>query len=696
MIYPAFYDTLEERSFNGPPARRYRNIDGKSHPALGVRAATEGFPTNYPWQKARELEGRAHTDLSEGVWGINYWRAEKYYGDPTTLHIAWDAAPSAYPPDIEELARRVRLHHYFRVWSSQECRDLVLDNHEVRLGIEVTEEWHDPPAGEVPDPASGTPVLGSHAVPLVQYDHTLDRFLFPNSWGERWGDEGWGSVSSGYVDAHMVEAWGRVGGGILPPIDARSGRVRLLWKSSVGGQQVHGREIIDAGSGVSLAWAFVVRRGAFLDIEELFVWPNFRRQGLARKLVELLKELEAGVGAPLRAWVPFADCEPTNRAALTRTLELLDLRLHASPHRAAGFLAQRTKPAAEPAEPRLPARPASARDRLSPEAGTRQYTVWYGTNRKPNDADDLTAGFSHARDDRVHYGKCQVAIPRSHQFGSIGSAWWRRWIRLTDDRLHIVSRTPQSPEAFWADLRGALGGSSEEDRQALVFLHGYRTPFDRAALRAAQLGFDLKVPGVTGFFSWPSRGSSSHYPGDGESIQASEAAITEFLLGFVRESGARLVHLIAHSMGNRGLLRAMHRIAAQVETVEPVRFGQIVLAAPDVDQDVFRDLATVYPRVSERTTLYVSPSDLAVGASRWLHSSSRVGLTPPVTVVEGIDTIEVPRLDLTCWNWHSYFAESEPLLHDLFDLIRRNPPPADRQRLHPVETATGSRYWRMM
>ena len=45
--------------------------------------------------------------------------------------------------------------------------------------------------------------------------------------------------------------------------------------------------------------------------------------------------------------------------------------------------------------------------------------------------------------------------------------------------------------------------NSGEEPHALLYLHGYNTSFEEAAIRAAQIGFDLKVPGATAFFSWP-------------------------------------------------------------------------------------------------------------------------------------------------------------------------------------------------
>jgi esterase/lipase superfamily enzyme len=216
--------------------------------------------------------------------------------------------------------------------------------------------------------------------------------------------------------------------------------------------------------------------------------------------------------------------------------------------------------------------------------------------------------------------------------------------------------------------------------------------FDEAAIRAAQIGFDLKVPGAMAFFSWPSRGGLDGYATDQASIEASEAAITDFLVRLATGSGAARVHVIAHSMGNRGLLRAIQRIMAQATATAGIRFGQVFLAAPDLDAALFRDLAALYPRISERTTLYVSARDRALEASRWLHQFDRVGYAPPITVVNGIDTVEVTGLDLSILG-HDYFAAAHGVLYDMHQLLSDNAAPDSRLRLHARKDPDGRRYW---
>ena len=322
------------------------------------------------------------------------------------------------------------------------------------------------------------------------------------------------------------------------------------------------------------------------------------------------------------------------------------------------------------------------------------YPLWFGTNRKPVDTDNISKGFSGKRDDKLHYGICQVAVPKSHKIGSIGSPLWKRLITFTDDRLklHFQSLKILEKELFWENINEELKDHEINERSALVFVHGYNVNFEDAAIRAAQMGFDLQVPGITAFYSWPSQGKLSAYPVDEASIEASEKYMTEFLLNLAEKTDIEKIHIIAHSMGNRGLLRAVQRIISQVQTITNIAFGQIILAAPDVDIDLFKELAKGYRQLAERTTLYISSKDKALATSALIHQHGRAGFFPPVTVVEGIDTVKVSKIDLTLLG-HGYFADARLVLEDIRDLLINNTSPGQRRgRLEPSEEGG---YWIM-
>ena len=321
-----------------------------------------------------------------------------------------------------------------------------------------------------------------------------------------------------------------------------------------------------------------------------------------------------------------------------------------------------------------------------------EYVVWYATTRRPSHASGRGTGYSARRDHTVHYGSCRVFVPRSHKIGSIGSPWWKRLLTLTDDRLRLLAVSETSADDHWRDIAQKMGAAPPEEQHGLVFVHGYNVTFEEAARRAAQIGFDLSIRGAVSFFSWPSQGTLRAYAADAATIETNEDTIADYLTDFAARSGARAVHVIAHSMGNRGVLRAIARIAAQAERRTGVNFGQCILAAADVDVDKFRQLCAAYRQVAARTTLYVSARDRAVEASRWLHQFPRVGLTPPVTVAEGLDTVSVTNADLTLLG-HGYVVETRDVLVDMHTLIHHDAPPDQRFGLRPAATERGERYW---
>jgi esterase/lipase superfamily enzyme len=120
-------------------------------------------------------------------------------------------------------------------------------------------------------------------------------------------------------------------------------------------------------------------------------------------------------------------------------------------------------------------------------------------------------------------------------------------------------------------------------------------------------------------------------------------------------------------------------------------FDQIILAAPDVDADTFRQLCKAYARVSRRTTLYVSSRDKAVEAARWLHDFARAGLLPPIMVAPGIDTVNVTNADITLLG-HGYVAEARGVLSDMHSLLRFGAP-AKRFGLQKQTSGDGKTYW---
>ena len=296
------------------------------------------------------------------------------------------------------------------------------------------------------------------------------------------------------------------------------------------------------------------------------------------------------------------------------------------------------------------------------------------------------------RGSRLEVGTCEVSVPRDHRVGEIESPSLLRLEFAEDDRRHVVLRriTALDDAAFYEDLRGCVQQCNSAD--LFVFVHGFNVNFDDAVRRTAQIAYDLKFQGAPVCYSWPSQGSVLGYTVDENNVEWTVAHLKEFLTNIVERTGARTVNLVAHSMGSRALTSALRQFAEQSPGGGP-RFNKVVLAAPDIDAEIFeRDIAPKIVQTADHVTLYASSSDLALVASKQVHNYPRAGESGErMIVIPGIDTIDVSSVD-TSFLGHSYYGSSDSILADLYELIHGATSANDRSWLQPM-LRNGLTYW---
>ena len=323
--------------------------------------------------------------------------------------------------------------------------------------------------------------------------------------------------------------------------------------------------------------------------------------------------------------------------------------------------------------------------------------LWFGTLRKLKVPDSARFGFGGTRDDKVNYGTCEVVIPKRRNVGSLGSSSWWRLIKWNDDRIKLDNNSIElmDPMSYWGTLKQTIADLDVEEKHALVFIHGYNVSFGDAARRTAQIAVDLPLHGPSAFFSWPSKARLFGYLADEATIKYTTNYLAQFLTDFVRESGAQRIHLIAHSMGNRGLLNSIEQVVQKVNQEQP--FDQIFLAAPDVDVDVFGQKSKVYQRAAKQVTLYVSRRDKAVWLSRLIHDQHRLGYysnNEPPRIFPSIDTIRV-KSDFDLFDLgHGYVASEDNVLADMHQAIQFGAKPSERRRLTEKEH-NGNAFWEL-
>jgi esterase/lipase superfamily enzyme len=328
------------------------------------------------------------------------------------------------------------------------------------------------------------------------------------------------------------------------------------------------------------------------------------------------------------------------------------------------------------------------------DEGTADYAVvrtYYATDRNVtgNAAPEEVFGGGRAS---LSYGSCDVSIPRDHREGELESPSILRLEFRQDPAKHVVllGTTVSSKDKFLADVAARVRQSPR--RSAFLFVHGYNVSFADAARRTAQIAYDLSFRGAPVFYSWPSQGAMASYTVDEQNIEWAQANLKAFLEDFLARSEAEDIYLIAHSMGNRALTRAIAAVLAEKPALRS-RLKEVILAAPDIDADVFkRDLAPALAAAGRPITLYASSEDVALVASKKVHGYARAGDSGPgLIVVPGIETIDATSVDTSLLG-HSYFAETHTVLSDMFYLIQNGQRASQRFGLRPIDTKSG-RYW---
>jgi hypothetical protein len=149
-----------------------------------------------------------------------------------------------------------------------------------------------------------------------------------------------------------------------------------------------------------------------------------------------------------------------------------------------------------------------------------EITLFYVTNRNRTDSKDISAYYGAGNVNRIDYGTVSVTIPAIHTMGALElpSLWKLEF--SPDPTQHFVLRSLSllSSMEVMARLTAEIQRAKNQ-KSLLLFVHGFNVSFSDAALRTAQLAYDLKFPGIAMFYSWPSAARVWGYLHDEESAE---------------------------------------------------------------------------------------------------------------------------------------------------------------------------------
>ncbi len=265
-------------------------------------------------------------------------------------------------------------------------------------------------------------------------------------------------------------------------------------------------------------------------------------------------------------------------------------------------------------------------------------TVLVATTRGP-DPNQPVPGWDRSFD--VGFGRYAVSIPPDREPGAIPR---QRNRQTPDPRRHfmLTEAQPLLADGFSAALRAELAQQPADQREAVVFVHGFNTAFIEGVYRTAQLDYDLQIPGVMLHYSWPSLGAPLAYAHDRDSALFARDGLIA-MLRQVQASGPRRTILIGHSMGAHLTMESLRQMAL---TRDPAlaSVGGVILISPDIDVELFRQQVRAIGTLPQPFLIITSQRDRVLMLSASLTGQrSRLGNLPDATAVAdlGVTLVDV-------------------------------------------------------
>src|SRR5215470_1473413 len=187
--------------------------------------------------------------------------------------------------------------------------------------------------------------------------------------------------------------------------------------------------------------------------------------------------------------------------------------------------------------------------------------------------------------------------PESQQIGSFSGEMNLSGTRMTygarcEDAA--IGSTSVCEEPTWLrerlparlDKKEFLDRIRASDSDVVLFVHGFNISFDESLEITLRIVQRTGVQAIPVAYSWPSHSRVSAY---GVDYDRNEWTI-EHLRHFIHDlldalpEGA-VLHVVAHSLGNRAVLAAL----AGADLPQQ-HLGQLIMIAPDVDSEIFKDL----------------------------------------------------------------------------------------------------------
>jgi len=304
--------------------------------------------------------------------------------------------------------------------------------------------------------------------------------------------------------------------------------------------------------------------------------------------------------------------------------------------------------------------------------GTKRHQIFIATSRQACNCEGEGELFSGQRATSLSLAGVTVSIPPGHTPGEVE----RTRTLPPDPSQHFMvpdAETFQSDQQFIAAINAELATRAPSNRDVLLFVHGFNNTLTDSILRVAQFVEDSGFKGVPVLFSWTSAGQISRYVYDINSTLAARPLLEEASV-LLSQTNATGFDVLAHSMGTLLVVEVMVQSDLQSTLGGSGKLKNIMLAAPDIDVDVFRSQLGQIKRDPGNIYVFISQDDRALNLSRRISGGvDRVG---DASISElsglGVTVVDLSNVQDFESSAHSKFSGSPEAVQLIGDSLREN------------------------
>lgn len=338
-------------------------------------------------------------------------------------------------------------------------------------------------------------------------------------------------------------------------------------------------------------------------------------------------------------------------------------------------------------------------------------TVFYGTNRQPQDLEGNKLPYGNKQDEVLRLGKATL------RFGDENFNWEDLYCAsIAQERSDPVPITLENVDemgslhdtfrfgdeqalsteqkAFVSEINIQLAAA--QDKEIMVYVHGTKVDFLNAVAMTAEVDHFSGRDFIGIAFDWPSHQNILYYlfGMDVSRAQNSSQALRAFLEFLARYTNAEQINLLSYSAGGRVASKALYELRSAYpeldkETLrERFRLGGVVFAAADVPMEAFKQRLPSISALADQVVVTVSGHDPALlAAEKYMGGGLRVGEETAeademaFAEASGITNFEVIDLSLNQEGrgfdiiGHHYWYRHPWASSDIVLLLRTNLPP---------------------